>query len=155
MAEKEERLGPRESKKGGRQRFYCILNYRSSETKIPIGCLLVNLSTTKTSQSQKSLIFQGSSNFCSTWCTELLSSFQMEDKVFKEANCLNCETWIIFLVKIISFLQSPKKFQYVMVTVVIFKQFAWSITLRGFFAFFLSSSLALLKEPYVFQDHQD
>ena len=100
MAEKEERLGPRESKKGGRQRFYCILNYRSSETKILIGCLLVNLSTTKTSQSQKSLIFQGSSNFCSTWCTELHSSFQMEAKVFKEANCLNCETWIIFLVKI-------------------------------------------------------
>ena len=82
MAKKEERLEPRESKTGGLQRFYCILNYRSSETKIPIGCLLVNLSTTKTSQS----------NFCSTWCTELHSSFQMEAEVFKEVNCLNCET---------------------------------------------------------------
>ena len=54
---KKERLGQREEK-GLHQRFYCILNYRFSETEIPNkGQLLVNLSTTKTSQSQRSPIF--------------------------------------------------------------------------------------------------
>ena len=41
--------------------------------------------------------------FCSTWQTDsfckLLSSFQMEAQVFKEASCF-CGTWTIFEVKI-------------------------------------------------------
>ena len=62
----------------GRPRFNRTLNYRFRETKIPIGRLLVNLSTTKTAQSQRSAIF--TSAFCGTWRTdkvrELHSSFQ-------------------------------------------------------------------------------
>ena len=62
----------------GRPRFNRTLNYRFRETKIPIGRLLVNLSTTKTAQSQRSAIFTAA--FCSTWRTdkvrELHSSFQ-------------------------------------------------------------------------------
>ena len=60
--------------------------------------LLVNLSTTKIAQSQRSAIFTAA--FCSTWRTdkvrERYSSFQT---VFKEANCF-CGTLTIFAVKI-------------------------------------------------------
>ena len=77
---------------------------------IPIGRLLVNLSTTKTAKSQRSAVFTAA--FCSTWRTdkvrELHSSFQM---VFKEANCF-CGTLTIFSVKICPLL-APQFFQYV------------------------------------------
>ena len=45
--------------KGQPWRFYmyCIFDYHFSETEIPIGHQLVNLSTTKKSQSQRSPIF--------------------------------------------------------------------------------------------------
>ena len=64
--------------KGRPRKFNRTLNYRFRETGIPIGRLLVNLSTTKTAQSQRSAIFTAA--FCSTWRTdkvrELHSSFQ-------------------------------------------------------------------------------
>ena len=44
------------------------MNYRFRETEIPIGRLLVNLSKTKTVQSQRSAIFTVA--FCSTWRTD-------------------------------------------------------------------------------------
>ena len=44
------------------------MNYRFRETEIPIGRLLVNLSTTKTAKSQRSAIFTAA--FCSTWRTD-------------------------------------------------------------------------------------
>ena len=52
----------------GRPRFNRTLNYRFRETEIPIGRLLVNLSKTKTAQSQRSAIFTAA--FCSTWRTD-------------------------------------------------------------------------------------
>ena len=83
---KEERLG-RERKKGRPRRFYRTLNYRFRETEILIGRLLVNLSKTKTAQSQgvqfsRRLFTAHGEQTRSVNCTPL---FQM---VFKGANCL-------------------------------------------------------------------
>ena len=65
LAKKEEKLGQGEKIKDDRGGFIVFLNYRFSETEILIDHQLVNPSTKKTSQSQRSPIFMAA--FCSTW----------------------------------------------------------------------------------------
>ena len=65
--------------KGRPLSFNRTLNYRFRETEIPIGRLLVNLSKTKTAQSQRSAIFTVA--FCSTWRTDKVRTRELHSTV--------------------------------------------------------------------------
>lgn len=84
LAKKEEKLGQGEKIMDDCGGFIVFLNYRFSETEILIDHQLVNPSTKKTSQSQRSPIFTVAQTFVPR-DEQTALQFPMEIEVFKEA----------------------------------------------------------------------